>query len=179
LDERELRHWFLLSVLAVQRLPFLFQFRLARLFLLFLVLPEVGQSFELFFIDLHVGADDLERDRGHRLVPVRLLLRVHEALHHHGVALCLVSFDHADRRVRIQEQERLLRRLVVHALRRKNQALQQVRAILCELNLRVARAQINDLLNFTNKDDFLGRRRERPIPQKASDQLQGQRHMLF
>ena len=61
-------------MLGVECLPFVLHVLLSLLLLLGLLLSGLRVPLELVTVDLHVGADDLVSDRGHRLVPVRRLL---------------------------------------------------------------------------------------------------------
>lgn len=63
-------------VSAIELLPLVLNFFLSILLLLLLLLGLDRKFFKLISIDLHVGANDLVGDRGHRLVPMLLLRSV-------------------------------------------------------------------------------------------------------
>lgn len=81
-------------VSAIELLPLVLDFLLSILLLLLLLLGLDGKFFKLIPVDLHVGANDLVRDRGHRLVPMLLLRSIQQSLHNNRVRLRHVSLHH-------------------------------------------------------------------------------------
>ena len=67
---------------------------LLRSFLLLVMLSSDRQLFKLFAVHVHVGADHLVCDRGHRLVPVLLLGTIEEASDDYRVRLWHIVLDH-------------------------------------------------------------------------------------
>ena len=91
----------------------------------------------------------------------------------------LISFDQLLHDVGIQEEERLLSRLVVHALRCLNQSLQEGSAILRESGFTLAAHRLHDLLDLVDVDHLLRRASKRPKFEKALDQIdREQLHLL-
>ena len=90
----ELRLGFFDAHAAVKHFPLLCIFFLLRCLLFLVMLCSDRQLFKLLSVYVHVGADHLVSDRGHRLVPVLLLGSIEKARNNYGVSLCHIVLNH-------------------------------------------------------------------------------------
>ena len=162
LHKRELTRHFFNFVLAMQGVPLLFDVQLLRFLGFGLLLRLGGNLLELVAVDLHVRPDQLVCYRGHCLVPVLILLGYQEPLNNDRIALLHTGLDQFLDHIRVQEEQRLLRCLVVHPLRRQYQSPEQVRPKLPKLLLALAAHHLDHLLNLVDEDDFFGWAGQRP-----------------
>jgi len=146
----------------MQGVPLLFNILLFGFLSFGLLLRLGGNLLELVAVDLHVRPDQLECYRGHCLVPVLILLGYHEPLNNDRIALVHTGLDQFLDHIRVQEEQRLLRCLVVHPLRRQYQSPEQVRPKLPKLQLALAAHHLDHLLNLVDEDDFFGWAGQRP-----------------
>jgi hypothetical protein len=138
----------------MQGVPLLFDVLLLRFLGFGLLLRLGGNLLELVAVDLHVRPDQLVCYRGHCLVPVLTLLGYQKPPNNDRIALLHTRLYQFLNHIRVQEEQRLLRCLVVHPLRCQYQSLQQVRPKLPKLLFALAAHHLNHLLNLVNKDDF-------------------------
>ena len=130
-------------------------------------------------IHLHIGANNLVGDGGHRLVPVLLLRAVEQTLHDDWICFHHVALHNFLDRLGVKQKQSPLGGLVMHTLACAEKPFQELGSELVELLLGPVPHKVEHLFDLLDENHFFGWAGDRPELKKALDERDVELSRLF